>query len=66
MIEGRKTISITDETHELLDSIGSRKETFDDIIRKCIDAYMELQKYLEQQQQQQQQERKESKKSKKS
>jgi hypothetical protein len=36
---GRKTITISAKTHRELDSTGKRRETFDDIISKCIEAY---------------------------
>ncbi|MGI8833889.1 MAG: hypothetical protein ACR2IS_14790 [Nitrososphaeraceae archaeon] len=39
LIERRKTISITEDTHDQLNRMGLRGETFDDIIRKCIQAY---------------------------
>ena len=35
----RKNISISDNTHAELNKIGVRGESFDDIIKKCIDAY---------------------------
>jgi len=35
----RITITISRKTHEDLDGIGLRGETFDDIIQKCIQAY---------------------------
>ena len=35
----RKNISISDNTHAELNKIGVRGESFDDIIKKCINAY---------------------------
>jgi hypothetical protein len=37
------TITISRKTHEELDGIGLRGETFDDIIQKCIQAYKKQQ-----------------------
>ena len=39
MTSGRKNINISEETHARLNRLGLRGESFDDIIRKCIDAY---------------------------
>ncbi|CAN5376264.1 hypothetical protein BH18THE2_BH18THE2_25000 [soil metagenome] len=39
VVAGRKNISISDETHAELNKLGVRGESFDDIIRKCIEAY---------------------------
>jgi hypothetical protein len=38
------TITISRKTHDELDSIGVRGETFDAIIQKCIAAYKKQQK----------------------
>jgi metal-responsive CopG/Arc/MetJ family transcriptional regulator len=35
----RITITISRKTHDELDGIGKRGESFDDIIKKCIAAY---------------------------
>jgi predicted CopG family antitoxin len=40
----RKNISISSETHAELNKIGVRGESFDDIIRKCIEAYKKVHK----------------------
>lgn len=40
----RKNISISEDLHEKLNKIGLRGESFDDIIRKCYDAYKKMNK----------------------
>lgn len=42
VVAGRKNISISDETHTELNDLGKRGESFDDIIKKLIKAYEEL------------------------
>jgi hypothetical protein len=37
-------VKLKDETHAELDKIGLRGESFDEIIKKCIDAYKKLNK----------------------
>ena len=39
VILGRKTVSISEETHSELTKIGVYGETIDDIIKKCVEAY---------------------------
>jgi hypothetical protein len=39
----KKNIAIDDDVYESLLDIGSKRDTFSDIIRKCIDAYETLQ-----------------------
>ena len=34
-----KTIKITDEIHNALVEIGTKSETFSDVISKCVEAY---------------------------
>jgi predicted CopG family antitoxin len=41
---GRKTVSISEETHTELTKLGVYGETIDDIIRKCIEAYKKANK----------------------
>jgi predicted CopG family antitoxin len=38
-----KTIRVSDETHRILSELGSKGETFDQIIRKLVDFYKEKQ-----------------------
>jgi predicted outer membrane protein len=39
-VGGRVTISISRKTHDELDGLGKRGETFDQIIQKCMQAYL--------------------------
>lgn len=34
-----KTIKVTQEVHDMLSEIGSKKDTYDDIILKLINSY---------------------------
>jgi predicted CopG family antitoxin len=43
----KKNIAIDDDVYESLLDIGSKRDTFSDIIRKCIDAYKTYQKRIE-------------------
>jgi len=38
-IMGRKTVSVSEETHKELAKLGVYGESIDDIIRKCIESY---------------------------
>jgi len=42
--ERKKTISIDDDVYEALLDIGTKRETFSDVIRKCIEAYKKTHK----------------------
>jgi hypothetical protein len=35
----RKTLNVSDETHNRLTSLGSYGDSMDEIINKCIDSY---------------------------
>lgn len=37
---GKSTIQISRDTKSLLDQIGNKNDTYDDIVKKCIEAYI--------------------------